>query len=316
LSMMPRLHRARPVIAMMLVTLLPGCTVTFGASGPSSPMVVTSDQAITVASFDFPESVLLAEIYAQALEAGGFAVKRALNLGPRELVEPALERGLVEFVPEYLGTALDFLSGGERKAVADTEVTRQKLVQAFGAVGVDVLASSPAQDANALAVTIETAARYRLSAISDLGPVAKDFVLGGPPECPSRPLCLPGLRETYGLTFKRFAPLDAGGPLTAAALAARQVDVAVLFTTDGDIPARGFVVLQDDGRLQPAENVTPVVLREVVTRFGPRLTSLVNTVSANLTTTALAELNRRLSLGSSPAALARQWLRTAGLSGG
>jgi osmoprotectant transport system substrate-binding protein len=310
----PRVPRAALVAALTL--LLPGCSVTIGVSGPSAPVLVTSDDAITVASFDFPESVLLAEIYAQALVAGGFRVKRALNLGPRELVDPALERGLVEFVPEYLGTALNFLSGGERVAVADTEVTRQKLVQAFRAAGVVVLASAPAQDTNALVVTGDTAARYGLSAISDLGPVAKDLVLGGPPECPSRPLCLPGLKATYGLTFNRFDPLDVGGPLTSAALAARQVDVAVLFTTSGDIQTNGFVVLRDDGHLQPAENVTPVVLREAITRFGPRLTSLVDAVSTKLTTTALAGLNSRVSLGSTPAAVAGEWLRTAGLAGG
>jgi osmoprotectant transport system substrate-binding protein len=310
----PRVHRA--VLVVTLTLFLPGCSVTTGVSGPSPPLVVTSDDAITVASFDFPESVLLAEIYAQALEAGGFTVKRALNLGPRELVDPSLERGLVEFVPEYLGTALDFLSRGEPEAVADIEVTRQKLVRAFGAAGIEVLASAPAQDSNALAVTTDTAARYRLGAISDLRPVAKDLVLGGPPECPNRPLCLPGLEATYGLTFKRFEPLDAGGPLTAAALAARQIDVAVLFTTSGDIQTEGFVVLRDDGHLQPAENVTPVVLREAVTRFGPRLTSLVDAVSAKLTTTALAELNSQVSLGSSPAAAAGTWLRATGLSQG
>jgi osmoprotectant transport system substrate-binding protein len=307
----PCVHRRVVVVALTL--LLPGCSVTIGVSGPSTPVLVTSDDAITVASFDFPESVLLAEIYAQALVAGGFKVKRALNLGPRELVDPALERGLVEFVPEYLGTALNFLSGGERVAVADTEVTRQKLVQAFRAAGVEVLASAPAQDTNALVVTGDTAARYGLSAISDLAPVAKDLVLGGPPECPSRPLCLPGFEATYGLTFNRFDPLDAGGPLTSAALAARQVDVAVLFTTSGDIQTKGFVVLRDDGHLQPAENVTPVVLREAITRFGPRLTSLVDAVSTRLTTTALAGLNSRVSLGSTPAAVAGEWLRTAGL---
>ena len=304
-------HRAT-VIYLTAAVLLSGCSVTLGSPTPSSPLVATGDDAITVASFDFPESVLLAEIYAQALEAGGIKVKRALDLGPRELVEPALERGLVEFVPEYLGTALDFLSR-RREAVADAALTRKRLVRAFGNVGVDVLASAPAQDANALAVTAETAAKYELNAISDLQPVAKDLVLGGPPECPNRPLCLPGLRATYGLTFKRFDPLDASGPLTAAALAARQVDVAVLFTTDGDVPGMGFQLLQDDRGLQPAENVTPVVVREITTRFGQRVARLADAVSTRVTTSVLADLNRRMSLGSAPAAVARRWLLSTGL---
>jgi osmoprotectant transport system substrate-binding protein len=299
-----------------LTVLLSCCTITLGASGPSSPLVVTSDDAITIASFAFPESVLLAELYAQALERGGIKVKRALNLGPRELVEPALERGLVELVPEYLGSALDFLSDGERVAVAAFDVTRDRLVRAFDAVGVDVLASSPAQDANALAVTAATATKYGLRSISDLQPIARNLVLGGPPECPNRPLCLPGLRQAYGLTFKGFQPLDAGGPLTASALAARQVDVAVLFTTDGDVPAKGFIILGDDGHLQPAENVTPVILKATLARFGPRVGSLIDAVSSHLTTQTLAELNRQVSTGGTAALVAERWLRSVGLAPG
>jgi len=310
-------HPIKLVSALLLLALLPSCTIRLEASGPRRPAIVTGDDAITVASFDFPESVLLAEIYAQALEAKGFTVKRALDLGPRELVEPALERGLVEFVPEYLGSALDFLERGSHPASADLEATRREVIDAFRTRGVDVLASAPAQDANAVAVTSQTASKYGLETISDLTPLAPRLVFGGPPECPSRPLCLQGLQRTYGLRFKRFMPLDASGPVTAAELAAGEIDVALLFTTDGDIPARGFVVLQDDQRLQPAENVTPVVLHEAVARFGRRFTELVDAVSAQLTTEALRLLNRAMSIGSkTPAQLAREWLRTKGLLGG
>src|SRR5438034_1743307 len=101
----PRTRRA--LVIALAVAALPACSIVIQGSAPSAPVTVTGDDAVTVASFDFPESVLLAEIYAHAMEAGGFKVKRAMNLGPRELVEPSLQRGLVEFVPEYLGTALD-----------------------------------------------------------------------------------------------------------------------------------------------------------------------------------------------------------------
>jgi osmoprotectant transport system substrate-binding protein len=295
---------------MLFALLLPACVSVGMGSAPDRPAApATGDEAITIGSFDFPESVVLAEIYAQALEANGFAVKRALDLGPRELVEPALERGLVEFVPEYLGTALAFLDRGPDQAAGARDVTRAKLIDAFRGRGVDVLDPSEAQDANALAVTAQTAARYGLSTISDLRPVAGRLLLGGPPECPSRPLCLLGLRSAYGLAFKRFVPLDPGGPLTAEELASGQIDVAVLFTTDGEIPSRGFVVLKDDLGLQPPENVTPVVRKEVVLAHGQRFTDVVNAVSANLTTEVLRELNRLVSLGSSsPASVARRWL--------
>jgi osmoprotectant transport system substrate-binding protein len=278
--------------------------------------VVTGDDQITVASFAFSESELLAEIYAQALEAKGFAVRRAMNLGPRELVEPALQRGLIEFVPEYLGTALEFLQSGSHVTSADLETSRQRFIEALQTKGVDVLASAPAEDANALAVTAQTAAKFGLKVISDLITVAPQFVLGGPPECPSRPLCLPGLKSAYRLQFRAFKPLDVSGPVTAAELAAGQVDVAVLFATDGDIPARGFIVLEDDQRLQPAENVTPVVRREVVARYGRRFTDVVDAVSAELTTEVLRGLNRLMSVGpTTPAQIAGEWLRSKGLVG-
>jgi osmoprotectant transport system substrate-binding protein len=285
-----------------------------GPAGQRTAAPVTGDDAITLASFDFPESLLLAEIYAQALEARGFRVKRALDLGPRELVEPALERGLVEFVPEYLGTALAFLDGGSHRASADPDTTRRRLAEAYRGRHVHVLESARAQDANALAVTAQTSAKFELRTISDLGPVADTFVLGGPPECPSRPLCLLGLQSKYRLEFKEFMPLDTSGPLTAEGLASGQVDVAVLFTTDGNIPARGFVVLQDDLGLQPAENVTPVVREEVVARYGQRFTDVVDAVSAKLTTEGLREMNRLMTFGSrTPGRVALEWLRARGL---
>src|SRR6266536_853502 len=170
--MAPRRHPIGlvPVLFGLLPLLIASCVVE--ATGPRSPVVVTGDGAITVASFDFPESALLAEIYAQAMEAKGFTVQRALNVGPRELVEPALERGLVEFVPEYVGTAVEFLRRGSGHATADLDSTRKKAIEAFAGRGVDVLASAPAQDSNALAVTAQTAARFSLRTISDLARVA------------------------------------------------------------------------------------------------------------------------------------------------
>ena len=171
-----------------------------------------------------------------------------------------------------------------------------------------MLASAPAEDANAIVVTPETAARFGLSTVSDLGSVASGMRFGGPRECPDRPLCLPGLERVYGLDFKEFVPLDAGGPLTVAALVAGQIDVALLFTTNGDIRVRHFVVLQDDRGLQPAENVTPVVRSDALARFGQGLNEAVDRVSMSLTTDALAGMNQAVSRGKAPADVAADWL--------
>jgi osmoprotectant transport system substrate-binding protein len=307
-------HRSpRPVVLLLALALVSCVETGPGAVGSRSPAVVTGDGAITVASFAFPESILLAEIYAQALEANGFEVKRALDLGARELVEPALERGLVEFVPEYLGSALEFFTRGSGTATSDVEASHRALEEALGDRGMVVLAPAPAQDANTLAVTAKTAADHDLERISDLIPIAGQLVFGGPPECPDRPLCLPGLQASYGLRFERFQGLDASGPLTTAALASGQVDVALLFSTDKAIRTNGFILLEDDRGLQPAENVTPVVRKEIVDVHGSRFTDVVNFVSAMLTTDDLGEMNRIVSLGEKTRAVAAAWLRSNGL---
>lgn len=299
----------------LLLALSTACvSIGVGSAVERTATPATGDDAITVASFDFPESVLLAEIYAQALESEKFQVKRAFDLGPRELVEPTLERGLVEFVPEYLGSALGFITRGATEPSSDIEATRRELAEVFDARGITVLDPAPAQDVNALAVTAQTAATYRLKTISDLAPVAPQLVFGGPPECPSRPLCLPGLQRTYGLRFKRFQALDAGGPYTSAGLASGQIDVALLFTTDWIIRKNGFVLLEDDRGLQPAENVTPVVRHEIVAAYGSRFTEVIDAVSAKLTTGELRELNRQVGLEArAPSQVARTWLRSKGL---
>ncbi len=282
---------------------------------PATSATVLDDDVITVASFDFPESVLIAEIYGQALEHEGFAVERALSLGPREFVGPAMRAGLVELVPEYAGSALTFASLGATAPSADLGATHAELERVLADVGVVALDSAPGQNANAFVVTRETAAAYGLDELSDLSAVAGQLTLGGPPECPARPLCQVGLRRLYGTTFADFVPLDVGGPATQQALRNGTVDVALLFTTDPTLD--DYVVLTDDRQLQPAENVTPLVRAEVIERWGASVVDVIDGVSASLDTRALRELNAADAAepGSvDAAAIARGWLRTAGLS--
>jgi osmoprotectant transport system substrate-binding protein len=286
-----------------------------GQGVPPATTTALEDDAITVASFNFPESVLVGEIYAQALEGEGFAVKRQLGLGARELVEPSLERGLVEFVPEYSGSALEFLTRGEGLATSDEALTHDRLEEVFAERGVAVLAPAPAQDQNGFAVTRETADRYGLRSISQLVPEAPELAFGGPPECPERPLCLGGLEDVYGLEFGTFESLDAGGPVSVTALRSGTVDVVLLFTTDAAIDRYDFVLLYDDLGLQPAENVTPVVREEVVQEHGDAFVRLVDSVSALLTTGDLRELNARVAEDETPREVAAAWLAEHGLSG-
>jgi len=300
-----KLGRVRPLAVVCLMALVSGCGTN---SDMSRPATVLRDDAITIGSFDFVESQLLAEIYAQALEEDGFEVERMFALGPRELVQPALAAGLLEFVPEYSGTALQFMSLGQSRPLPEVDATHQALVRALTGGPLVAMAPSPAQDANVFVVTSETAEEYDLESITDLREVAPRLIFGGPPECPTRPFCLLGLKNVYGLEFGDFIALDAGGPLTHHALQNGYVDVALLFTTDPQLVGSSLVELTDDLHLQPAENITPVVRREVLASAGPDFEQLVNDVSSEISTSDLQQLNARVATGTDVATAARDWL--------
>ena len=254
--------------------------------------------------------MLLADIYAGALAANGFPVRILPDLGTREVVDPALISDLLQIVPEYSGSALQFLSDGQLSAPSGSTATARALTQQAARRGLVAGRPSAAQDANVIVVTAATATRYDLRSVADLARWAPRLAFGGPPECQERGYCLPGLAQTYGLHFRTFIPLDAGGPLTLQALEAGYVGVALLFSTDPAITAQHLVVLADNRGLQPAENVTPLVRRDVVARYGPRLLAVLNAVSARLTTASLRALDAQAELpGSTPRKAAGTWLR-------
>ena len=314
---MPR----RSVIAaagLALAIACAACTASGGSAGRGPPGPAFAGSAgpgvITVGSFDFPESVLLAYLYAGALSGRGYPVRVLPDLGSRELVEPALMTGLVQLVPEYTGSALEFVSVGRAHATASVAATDAALARWMAARGIVTARPAAAQDANAIVVTDATAARYRLRAISDLAVEAPGLVFGGPAECAERPDCLPGLRRSYGLRFRAFAALDAGGPLTRQALVSGDIGVALLFSTDPAIPADHLVELADTRGLQPAENVIPVLRRATADRYGAGLLTALDAVSARLSTAALTALDAQVQLhGRAPRAVAEAWLRDQGL---
>jgi osmoprotectant transport system substrate-binding protein len=294
-----RTHAVGAVLALALVATACG-------SGDGA----VEGEPIKVASFNFNESVIVAEIYAQGLEANGYEVERKLNLGNREVVKPALESGEIDLVPEYIGSLAGFL-GVEQ--TADSAAMWEAAKAAFEELGVTLLQYSPAQDKNAYVVTAETASELGLSTVSDLEPVAGELRFGGPPECPERPLCLLGLQDLYGLEFAEFVPLDSAGPITIAALEGGDIDVALLFSTQGIIAANGWVSLEDDKGLNPADNLAPAIRTDVVDAYGDDLVALLDSYSEALTTEDLTEMNRRADLDQEdPALIAEEWLTTFG----
>ena len=268
-------------------------------AGPTAP------SGIRVASFDFAESTLLAEMYSQIIESVDVPVIRLGSLGPREIVTPAMELDHVDLVPEYLGTALQYTGISEPNP--DTESALAELDERLAHRGLTALEASPAQDQNVFVVTTATADREGLVNISDLSPVAAGQRFGGPAECRDRPLCLAGLESVYGLRFAEFVP-QRSLAFTAEALRRGEIDVGLMFSTASQLEATDLVELVDDRGMQPAENVVPIVRLEALERWGSGLVSALDLMSGVLTTRDLRLLNAQVANGDAVEDVARDWL--------
>ena len=303
------MNRRRMVVATALVSSALALTA---CGGGSDPLDTSSDaggssaapsDTITIGSANFSENVLLADIYAGALEAKGVKVKTKLNIGSRETYIPALQDGSIDLLPEYSGALLSYLDA------KNTAVSSEDVLAALPDLlpqGLEVLDESEAQDKDAVLVTKETAAKYNLKSIGDMA--GKNLVLGGPPEWKTRPTGVPGFKKNYGVTFKAYKSLDAGGPLTINALKNGQVDAADVFSTDPNIAAEGWVTLADPKNQFAAQNVLPIINKEKAT---PTVTDALNAVSKVLTTDNLAEMMKEVTLDKKePEAVAKEFLST------
>jgi osmoprotectant transport system substrate-binding protein len=286
-----------------------------GAGGGSDPLSGggnnsgSSGSQIIIGSADFTESQLIASIYSQALQAAGVSVKEQFNIGSREVYVAALKDSSIDLVPEYSGAFLSYLDPKSTAATAEavTNELKGKLPS-----GISMLTPSAAEDKDVLAVTKATADKYKLKTISDVKPVAGELVLGGPPEWKTRTQGVVGLRDIYGLNFKDFVSLDAGGTLTMTALVNGQVQAGDLFSTDPGLVKNNLVALEDDKSLFAAENVVPLIKTAKAT---DTVTKTLNDVSAKLTTNDLITMNGEAATGANLADIAKKWLAGAGISG-
>ena len=294
------------MVALALVTTSCGST-----GGPSSSP--TPKGTITVASFNFSESIILAHIYGGALKNKGYTINYRDKLGNREIVEPALENGQIDLYAGYAATDLTFVEKKQSvtlDAGTDAQANVQKLNSLLSSKGVKALNPSPAVDQNAFAVTKAVADQNHLVKLSDVSAVASGWTLGGPPECPQRPFCQQGLESTYGLHFKAFKALDAGGPLTYAAFKSGAINIGLVFSSDGAIAANNLVVLEDDKHLQQADNIVPLIRTAVA---NSEVTALLNSIDAKLNTPDLTAMNKSADVDKlDPADLAATWLKNHG----
>jgi osmoprotectant transport system substrate-binding protein len=265
---------------------------------------------VTIGSTNFSEQLILAQMYAAVLEKAGVDVTVRPNLGNREVVFPALEKGEIDLLPEYNGSVLSFLDPDATQTTADEVNTA--LTPLLDGKGLVALEQSPAEDKDGLAVTKETADQYGLAKVSDLKGKASQLVIGGPPELETRPAGIPGLKKVYGIEdFKEFKALDAGGPLTTSALSKGDIDVGRVFTTQGIIADEGWVLLEEDKPLQPAQNVVPIGRKDAMT---DQVTQTLNALSAKITTEELTKLNKLVDVDKQdPEKVANDWLTQQGL---
>ncbi|MGY1681073.1 ABC transporter substrate-binding protein [Geodermatophilus sp. SYSU D01176] len=302
--MRPRRARPAGVLAvLLLIALVPACG---GPAAAPSPAAQPTAEVVRIASYDFHENQILAEVYAEGARRAGLPVVVDHGIGTREVVAPALRQGVVHVVIDYLGTALAFARPETAPGERSPGELHAALRLTLGPHGVTVLRAAAAEDQNGFAVTTSFAREHGVQRLSDLAPLAPRLRFGGPPECPERPFCLQGLREVYGLEFGEVMAMPSR-VATVEALVAGRIDVGLLETTDARLAVAPVVLLADDRGLQPHENVVPLVRTDVLERWDG-LQGAFDAVSARLTTEELVELNRSVELdGLTPAEAAVRW---------
>ncbi len=272
--------------------------------------------SLTVGSKNFTEQKVLGEIYAQALEAAGYKVSKSLDLGDEKTAQKALKQGEIDGYPEYTGTALLSLCGVSTDDIPkDPAMAFDETRSCFAKDKLTAFPPTPFTSSNEVAVTRETADRLKLQTISDLQGKDRSLTLYGSPECRQRTDCLLGLRQTYGLRFKKFTPVDIG--LRHQVLDRGKDVVSIVFTTDPQNKREDLVLLEDDKGMFPPYNSTFVVRDELAQQAGEDLPAVLEKVQRGLTDEVMQELNARVDLDKEkPDAVAKAYLTESGLIGG
>ncbi|WP_424213086.1 ABC transporter substrate-binding protein [Streptomyces sp. BI20] len=278
---------------------------------------------LVIGAAGFTESNVLAELYAGVLRKAGYGTS-ITTVSNRELYEPALEKGEIDVVPEYAATLAEFLNAKvngpkapEEKPVAssDAKATTEALGKLAAPRGLKVLAVGEAVDQNAFAVSKEFAAKNNLKTLSDLGKSGLKVKIAAGDECAVRPFCAPGLTKTYGVKVDGIDPKGVGTPAAKQAVKDGVDQLVLTTTTDATLDTFGLVLLEDDKKLQNADNVLPVV--NAKDAGAPEIAAALDALTKKLTTADLVELNRKVDAErAKPADVAAAWLKEKGLVSG
>jgi osmoprotectant transport system substrate-binding protein len=320
-------NRARAAIAVLLALFLSlgvaacGSDDDDGTTSEGGGAIVSNPDngsvTLTVGSKNFTEQIVLGEIYAQALEAAGYKVKKDLNLGSETVALKNVKAGQISGYPEYVSTALtSFFEVEPEEVPADAAEAYEEAKADFEKEGLTAFPPTPFASANAVGTLKKTAEERGLKTVSDLEGQSEEMTLYGSPECRQRIDCLAGLEELYGLKFKKFVPVDIG--LRYTVLDKGQADLSILFTTDPQLSAQAdkYVILEDDKEVFPAGNVIWVTTPEVVEEAGPDYEKTITQVQEGLDLKVMQELGARVELEKEPAAkVAGEYLESAGYTG-
>lgn len=309
------MNRSRRATRYRLLALLAAVLMLITACGSSNPLgggEISGDlKSIKVGSADFTESKIIGEIYAQALEANGFNITRQFGIGSRETYIPAVQDHSIDLIPEYTGNLLQYFD--EKSAATTPDAVLLALFKALPG-DLSILYPSPAEDKDTLAVSEATAQRWNLKSIADLATHSPEVKVGAPSEFQTRQTGLVGLKEKYGLDIApaNFVAIsDGGGPATVQALTGGTVTAANIFSTSPAIEQSKLVVLEDPKNAFLAANVVPLVASQ---KMSNELKTVLDAVSAKLTTEALIELNTSVegNQGVDPDEAAEKWIRDNG----
>jgi len=299
-------HKTLKAVAVGAVALL--ASACSGQDPLQSGGGNASGDTIVVGSANFPGNVLIAEVYASALEEAGFKVERKLNIGAREVLYSQVENCTLSVVPEYNQALLAYID--PEFTARGTEEVDTALAAALPE-NLSVLDSSSAEDNNAIAVSADTAKKHNLKTIGDLAKVSSTMKFGGPTEWEARADGYPSIKAAYGVDFTEYKLLDYSGPITISALEKGDVDAALLFSTVPQISSMNFVVLQDPENALGVNNVTPLVCDA---KMPKEAQELLNRLSAKLTTADLVDMNVAFSLDFRDAdEVAAEWVSKQGL---
>jgi osmoprotectant transport system substrate-binding protein len=302
------MKRMNAVLAITAAVALFSLAACGAGADPTRPAASADKSTIIIGSADFPESTLIGEIYAGALEAKDVQVKRSFNIGSRELYLKALQDGSIDLIAEYTGSLSIFLN--KNASAKDSEGVYAELKGALPA-SLTVLDKSAAEDKDSIAVTKAAAAQWNLKTISDLAAHQNEVTIAAPPEFKTRERGLVGLKKQYGVDLTaRFVALK--GAAVVQAMKNGQAQAGNIFSTDPSISEESFVVLDDPKALFGVDNVVPLIAKAKVT---PTVSAALNAVSAKLDTPALGELLKQVVTDKKdPAVVAKEFLTKNGLA--